>query len=135
MTKIVHVCIEVSDLERASAFYRDAFDMEAVERHDGVYRDRPYSLVYLRDDESPTEIELLSYHDADLSPPSRRDNHFALVVDDLAAHHARLSGLTDDIDPSLTDHLVGGKVLGRYFFVRDPDGNAIEVMQRMGRYL
>jgi catechol 2,3-dioxygenase-like lactoylglutathione lyase family enzyme len=134
MAKMVHVCIEVSDIDRAAAFYRDAFALQRVEQQEGVYAGRPFSLAYLRGDAESFELELVRYHDASLPPAPRRDNHFAVVVDDLEAAYATLAGFCQQIDPAITDHVVGGVLHGRYFFVHDPDGNAIEIMQRMGRY-
>jgi lactoylglutathione lyase len=35
----------------------------------------------------------------------------------------------------LVDFKPGGEVIARFFFVSDPDGYKIEVLQRAGRYL
>ena len=64
----------------------------------------------------------------------KRETHLAVAVDDLAAEHRRLKRLTKSIDAAITTHAPDGQVAGRYFFVHDPDGNAIEVFQRGGRY-
>jgi lactoylglutathione lyase len=35
----------------------------------------------------------------------------------------------------LVDFAPGGEVIARFFFIADPDGYEIEVLQRGGRYL
>ena len=57
----------------------------------------------------------------------------AFCVDDLDAQHARLraAGLAPaDIKEFYRD----GALMARFFFVQDPDGYKIEVLQRHGRY-
>jgi hypothetical protein len=38
------------------------------------------------------------------------------------------------MEPAVTDFCVNDAVAARYFYVWDPDGNAIEFMQRNDRY-
>ena len=60
--------------------------------------------------------------------------HLAFVVDDLAAEHARIASLgfaPKDIKEMSYD----GKPFGRFFFIEDPDGYKIEVLQKGGRFV
>ena len=58
----------------------------------------------------------------------------AVSVEDVDAEHARLTAL--GLAPrKLVDFAPGGEVIARFFFVADPDGYQIEVLQRRGRYL
>lgn len=60
--------------------------------------------------------------------------HLALSVEHVDAEHERLSdaGLSPR---KLIDFAPAGEVIARFFFIQDPDGNEIEVLQRGGRYL
>jgi lactoylglutathione lyase len=58
---------------------------------------------------------------------------FALVVDDLDTEPARFE--REKLAPGpLRDFKHDGKTLARFFFVSDPDGYKIEVIQRGGRF-
>ena len=60
--------------------------------------------------------------------------HLAVSVDDLDAEHARLTeaGLAPG---KRVDFAPAGATIARFFFLTDPDGYKIEVLQRGGRYL
>jgi lactoylglutathione lyase len=59
--------------------------------------------------------------------------HLAFSVDDLEAEHARFDSL--GLNPtSMKELKIDGRSLARFFFVQDPDGYKIEVLQRGGRY-
>ena len=60
--------------------------------------------------------------------------HIAVVVDDLEAEHARFTAA--GFNPrKLVDFKNGEEQIARFFFVADPDGYQIEVIQKAGRYL
>ncbi|MEL6280796.1 MAG: VOC family protein, partial [Pseudomonadota bacterium] len=59
--------------------------------------------------------------------------HLAVCVDDVASEHERLTGA--GLQPrKIVDFAPGGEVIARFFFIQDPDGYEIEVLQRHGRY-
>ena len=59
--------------------------------------------------------------------------HIAVVVDDVAAEHARFE--REGLEPrKLIDMKHDGRPLAKLFFVTDPDGYEIEVLQKQGRY-
>lgn len=128
--KAIHTMIRVLDLERSMAFYREAFGLELVERFD--FDD--FTLAYLRNDESAFEIELTWNHDQ--KEPYEHGSgygHLAVAVDDLEATHARFEGA--GLAPrKLVTMEHGGQPLARIFFVVDPDGYSIEVIERGGRF-
>ncbi len=131
MAKAVHTMIRVFDLERSMAFYKAALGLEAAARFD--FDD--FSLVYLRNDESDFEIELTHNHDQS-EPYSHGSGygHVAVTVEDIGAEHRRLreAGIsTRDIVEMKHE----GQALARFFFLEDPDGYQIEVIERGGRYL
>ena len=60
--------------------------------------------------------------------------HLALSVADLEAEHSRLTdaGLAPR---KIVNFAPAGSVIATFFFIADPDGYQIEVLQRGGRYL
>jgi lactoylglutathione lyase len=59
--------------------------------------------------------------------------HLAFVTDDLEAERARMTaqGLAPKDIKQMTHD---GKPFGKFFFIEDPDGYKIEVLQRGGRF-
>lgn len=131
MFKLIHMMIRVSDLERSVDFYRRAFGLEVVHRLD--FDD--FTLVYLRNDESAFELEL-TWNRPRREPYALGDGygHIAFAVDDLEAAHARLAAAFPDVQPIKALRDREGRVLARFFFMQDPDGYKIEVLQRGGHY-
>lgn len=130
MAKAIHAMIRVLDEARAVAFYRTAFGLDIADRYafDG------FTLVYLRNAAADFELELTINHDR-TAPYTHGDGygHIAVAVDDLAAEHARF--ITGGLNPTPMRTLNhGGAPLARLFFVTDPDGYRIEVLQKQGRY-
>ena len=130
MAKIIHSMIRVLDLDRSLDVYDKAFGLTPSHKLD--FDD--FALVYLRNDESDTEIEL-TLNKGEETPYTHGNGygHVAMCVDDLDSEHARFSELgyepTDIVAFAPDDNL-----LARFFFVTDPDGYEIEVLQRHGHY-
>jgi lactoylglutathione lyase len=130
MAKPIHSMIRVLDETRSIDFYRRALAMEVAERlaFDG------FTLVYMRSSSSPFELELTINHGR-TEPYQLGDGygHLAVVVDDLVAEHARME--RDGLSPGpLRALLRDDTAFARFFFLQDPDGYRIEVLQRHGRY-
>ncbi|MBB4041981.1 lactoylglutathione lyase [Microvirga flocculans] len=130
MAKAIHSMIRVLDEKRSLAFYEKAFGLKVAER----FAFESFTLVYLSNAESEFELELTINHGR-TEPYDLGDGygHLALSVDDLAAEHARLERLGLNLTP-LKELKLEGKPPARFFFVQDPDGYKIEVLQRGGRY-
>ena len=130
MAKPIHSMIRVLDEARSVDFYARAFGMEVATRlgFDG------FALVYLKTPESDFELELTVNHDR-IAPygPGDGYGHLAFVVDDLDAEHARFVGEGLAPNPVKEFHHEG-QLLAKFFFVSDPDGYRIEVLQKHGRY-
>lgn len=136
--KIIHVNVNVLDLERSIAFYREALGCEIVDRQEShAYAEGPLRLAYVRAPDSPIEIELSEYggrtRPYEYGEGRFGDAHIAVCVDDLEREHARLSKLASSITP-IEEHVTNGRRMNRYFFVRDPDGFPIEIIERNERY-
>lgn len=130
MAKPIHSMIRVLDEARSVAFYNRAFGLEVADR---IGFDA-FTLLYLRNDSSPFELELTVNHGR-TEPYMLGDGygHLAVVVDDLGGEHARMA--QQDLSPGPIRELeYRGELLGRFFFMQDPDGYRIEVLQRHGRF-
>ena len=131
MAKAIHSMIRVLDEARSLVFYDTAFGLKVAERLDF----ETFTLVYLSNPESTFEVEL-TINKGRTEPYNLGDGygHLAVSVDDVDAEHARLTaaGLAPR---KLVDFARAGKVIARFFFIADPDGYQIEVLQRGGRYL
>ena len=131
MAKMIHSMIRVLDEARSVDFYGQAFGLQVAQRLDFD----SFTLVYLSNDETGFELELTINKDRE-APYDLGDGygHLAVSVADVDAEHARLTAL--GLAPrKLVDFAPGGEVIARFFFVADPDGYQIEVLQRRGRYL
>ncbi len=130
MANAIHVMVRVLDLDRSIDFYNNAFGLGVAETLDFD----EFTLVYLRNQENDFEIEL-TLNKGQTEPYTHGDGygHIAVCVDDLGAEHARFHEL--GFEPNdIVEFAPGGKLLARFFFVQDPDGYKIEVLQRHGRY-
>lgn len=131
VAKYIHSMIRVLDEARSVAFYGQVFGLKVAERLDFD----SFTLVYLSNGESQTELEL-TINKGRTEPYALGDGygHIAFSVDDLDALHARIEA--EGFAPrKLVDFAPGGEVIARLFFIADPDGYQIEVLQRAGRYL
>lgn len=130
MAKYIHSMIRVLDEQRSVAFYERCFGLKVVERLDFD----SFTLLYLANEESETELELTVNKDR-TEPYDIGDGygHVAFSVENLEAEHARLDA-AGFAPRKLVDFAPGGEVIARFFFVADPDGYQIEVLQRGGRY-
>ncbi len=130
MTKLIHSMIRVADEARSIAFYQTAFGLEVADR----LPFESFTLIYMRNEASGFEVELTVNHDR-TEPYNLGDGygHLAVAVDDLAAEHARVTtaGLAPTPQRALDR---GGRPFARFFFLQDPDGYRIEVLQRGGRF-
>ncbi|MEM9148661.1 MAG: VOC family protein [Pseudomonadota bacterium] len=133
MAKAIHSMIRVLDEARSVSFYEKAFGLTVAERMDFPN----FTLVYLRNPENDFELELtVNKGQTEGYDLGNGYGHIAFVVDDLDAEHARF--VAEGLAPrKLIAFAPGGEgtpVIARFFFVADPDGYQIEVLQRAGRY-
>ncbi|QFU07301.1 Lactoylglutathione lyase [Rhodobacteraceae bacterium THAF1] len=130
MAKMIHSMIRVLDESASVAFYSDAFGLSVADRLDFT----DFTLVYLSNAETGFELELTV--NKDQSQPYDLGNgygHLAVSVADLDAEHQRLTEA--EMKPrKIVEFAPDGKLVGRFFFITDPDGYEIEVLERSGRF-
>ncbi len=130
MAKAIHMMIRVRDEAQSVDFYSKCFGLSVADR-----RDWPdFSLTYMSNPEANFEVELtVNKGRTDPYDLGNGYGHVAFAVDDLDAEHARIKGLgfaPGDIKEMSHE----GQPFGRFFFIQDPDGYKIEVLQRGGRF-
>lgn len=131
MAKAIHSMIRVLDEARSVAFYGTAFGLNVADRLDFD----SFTLIYLSNAETGFEVEL-TVNKGRTEPYNLGDGygHLAVSVADVDAEHARLAS-AGFAPRKLVDFAPAGTVIARFFFIADPDGYQIEVLQRGGRYL
>jgi lactoylglutathione lyase len=130
MSKPIHSMIRVLDETRSVDFYRRAFGMGVADR----FAFETFTLVYLLGEASDFELELTINHGR-TEPYALGDGygHIAFAVDDLAEEHVRVT--TEGLVPTpIREFHRGGSLMAKFFFLQDPDGYRIEMLQRHGRY-
>src|SRR4029079_504380 len=113
ITGIHHVSIVVTDLDTSRRFYSQVLGLREIPRR------AAFDFVVVLYDLGAQHIHLVPRETADAASP----RHFALQVDDAAAareHFAKVSVAARETTP-----IPGCD----RFFVGDPDGNLIEIMQ------
>lgn len=130
MAKPIHAMIRVLDEARSIAFYEKAFGLAAADRLDFP----EFTLVYMSNPAAEFELEL-TINKGRTEPYDLGDGygHFAVSVEDLDAEHERFGA--EGLNPrKLVEFAPAGDVVARFFFVADPDGYQIEVLERSGRF-
>lgn len=130
MAKMIHSMIRVLEEERSVTFYTQAFGLEIADRLDF----ETFTLIYLSNPESEFELELtVNKGREDAYDLGNGYGHLAVSVSDLDSEHQRLTGL--GMNPGkIVEFNRDGALLARFFFITDPDGYKIEVLQRHGRF-
>ena len=119
--RLGHLLLRVSDLDRSLAFYCDLLGFELVEKGDEKHK----QAAFLSLGEGGHTVDLVEVESDVLADSSRSTlHHFALQVDsfdDLRKAYFEL--IDSDVEVlKATDH-----VTQKSIFIRDPDGNIVEI--------
>jgi catechol 2,3-dioxygenase-like lactoylglutathione lyase family enzyme len=116
ITGIDHIVLNVADVERSTAWYRDVLGLEPLRLEEWRAGEVPFVSVRM----SPTTILDLFQSDR----TGENVNHFALVVEE-----ADLQQLLDDgtITGDGPHRLFGARGTGTSVYIKDPDGNTVEL--------
>lgn len=130
MAKVIHSMIRVLDLDKSMRFYADVLDLTESHRLD--FPD--FALVYLRNSENDYELELtLNKGRTEPYTHGTGYGHIAVVVPDAAAARQRITALGYEC-AAVKEFKRDDELLARFFFIQDPDGYKIEVLERHGHY-
>lgn len=131
MARLIHTMVRVLDEARSVAFYDTAFGLKPAARLDFD----SFTLIYLSNVEQTFELEL-TVNKGRTEPYALGDGygHIAVSVTDVEAEHARMTaaGLAPR---KIVDFRNGDVPVAKFFFIADPDGYQVEVIQRGGRFL
>ena len=130
MAKAIHTMVRVLDEAKSVEFYKKAFGLGVEDRFefDG------FTLVYLKNPENDFEVELTINHDR-TAPYEHGDGygHLAVSVDNVDEQYA--AAKANGLNPTdVKEFHRDGALMAKFFFLQDPDGYKIEVLQRHGRY-
>lgn len=128
---MIHSMVRVRDLDRSVEFYGKCLGMSVADRFDFD----GFTLVYLRADDGEFELELTHNHGTtDDYALGTGYGHIAISTGDLDGERRRMADAGFDPAP-IKEFFRDGALMARFFFLQDPDGYKIEVLQRHGRYL
>jgi lactoylglutathione lyase len=131
MAKIIHSMIRVLDLEKSIKFYDEVLGLKESHRLD--FPD--FTLVYLRNPQNDVEIELtLNKGHEEAYTHGTGYGHIGVVIPDAAAKRAKLAAAKYECTP-VKEFKRGDELLARFFFIQDPDGYKIEMLERHGHYI
>lgn len=149
---VSHVAVGVRDMDRALTFYRDLIGLDVrfddieefagVEGRPGVRRrgvylrwsDDPHAPFIVLDQQLARIVGVGEGAPKELYEPGI--HHFGFWVDDVndIAERARAAGVPFVYGPADTDTSAYGEPAGgtiRFLLLRDPDGNVVQVDQRV----
>jgi catechol 2,3-dioxygenase-like lactoylglutathione lyase family enzyme len=118
VTQIDHVSVLITDVQRSRRFYGEVLGLKEIAKP------RTFDFVVLWFDLGNQHLHLLLKD----QPDARSPRHFALGVADVAAARTYLRNL--GIRPEETTPIPGAD----RFFIHDPDGNRIEIIQWLRPY-
>lgn len=130
MAKAIHTMIRVMDEAKSTDFYGKAFGLKVKDRYDFD----GFTLVYLKNDEIDFELELTVNHGrSEAYDHGTGYGHLAFTVSDIEFEHRHFEKLGFNPNP-IKEFYREGALMAKFFFVTDPDGYKIEVLQRHGRF-
>jgi lactoylglutathione lyase len=120
--ELIHTCYRIGDIDRSVAFY-EALGFEELRRM--PIRDEAIN-VFMGLPDDGARLELTYNHGVDSYELGTGYNHIAITASDLDATLGNLA--EQGIEPEKPPYTVreGGN---RIYFVRDPDGYRIEIIE------
>jgi catechol 2,3-dioxygenase-like lactoylglutathione lyase family enzyme len=121
-----HVVLRVADVERAIGFYREVLGLPVERRLEelGLVQLRAgKSLIDLVDIDSP----LGRAGGGSVGPDGRNLDHFALTLERFDEDAIRAHLDREGVEASDTGRRYGAQGFGPSIYIRDPDGNTVEL--------
>ena len=127
MGRFLHTMLRVGDLQRSVDFYSKAFGMNEIRRRD--VPDGKYTLAFMGygEEEDNTLIELTYNYGVEKYEMGGAFGHLAVGVPDVAAACEQAKAAGGTITRPAGPVKFGTTIIA---FVKDPDGYAIELVQR-----
>ena len=127
MSRFLHTMLRVGDLQRSVDFYCKAFGMNEIRRRD--VPDGKYTLAFVGygQEEDNTLVELTYNYGVGKYESGTAFGHLAMGVPDVAAACEQAKAAGGTITRPAGPVKFGTTIIA---FVKDPDGYAIELVQR-----
>ena len=117
VTALDHVVLNVTDVERSLAFYRDELGLEPIHVEEWRRGERPFPSVRV---DAGSIIDLVA-----LPRTGENLDHFCLVVEPMDFDALKASGRLDVVEGPATRF--GARGDGTSIYIRDPDQNLVEL--------
>jgi catechol 2,3-dioxygenase-like lactoylglutathione lyase family enzyme len=117
VTHLDHIVVNVADVERALAFYCDELGLAPVRVDEWRRHEVPFPSARVN---ASTIIDLLP-----LARPGENIDHFCLVVEPTDLSEIGASGRFEVVSGPVQRY--GARGDGMSLYVRDPDGNLVEL--------
>ncbi|KAF7774519.1 lactoylglutathione lyase [Pseudoalteromonas citrea] len=130
MAKMIHSMIRTTDADRSIKFYHALFNLHEKRR---IEFDT-FSLIYLGNNESEFELELT--HNYNQKTPYELGNgygHLAFTTPELATLHALATQL-NYAPKDIKEFFNQNTKVAKFFFITDPDGYEVEVIEQSDIY-
>jgi lactoylglutathione lyase len=127
MARYLHTMLRVGDLQRSIDFYSKAFGMKEIRRRD--VPDGKYTLAFVGfgDEDHDTVIELTYNYGVEKYEQGGAFGHLAIGVPDVAKACDIAAGAGGTVTRPAGPVKFGTTIIA---FVKDPDGYAIELVER-----
>jgi len=131
--KLGHIALSVSSLNKSVAFYRKYFNLRCVKKY--AYPDKGFTIALLK--KGDIVLELFEFKKYKPLPGYRKTlgndlrtlgvKHFSVEVSDIAGAYRKFKKAKISFATDLRMFDSGAC----YFFIKDPDGILIEVMEAL----
>ena len=127
MSRFLHTMLRVGDLQRSVDFYCKAFGMKEIRRRDVPAGKYTLAFVGYGDEEANTAIELTYNYGVEKYEMGGAFGHLAVGVPDVAKACEIAAEAGGDVTRPAGPVQHGTTIIA---FVKDPDGYAIELIER-----
>jgi lactoylglutathione lyase len=121
--KILHTCLNVMDLDKSIEFYTKQMGLKFVNRRD--VKQNNAEIAFLKDD-AEGALELTHWRDKKSLAEGDNFDHIAFETDNIDARINELRA--DGVDIAMEPFSLQGSS-SKIAFVKDPDGNWLELIQ------
>ncbi len=124
VVRILHTCLNVADLDRSIKFYTESLGLRFISRRE--VKQNNAEIAFLEDG-SGGAIELTHWRDKGKLIEGDNFDHIAFAVENVRANVEELkaNGVTIAMEP----FSLGGSP-SKIAFIKDPDGNWLELIER-----
>ncbi len=123
VTGMDHIVLVCTDVEKSLDWYTNRLGLAAERVEEWRRGETFFPSVRIT---ATTIIDLLPRRDAAANPASKNLDHFCVVIDPVDLDALAASG-DFEVASGPTDGLFGAQGYARSLYVRDPDGNTVEL--------